>query len=247
MEVHAHTHSERKRFTHYLWEFLMLFLAVFCGFLAENMREHTVERNREKQFMQSMVEDLKADTASIATTNRFRVARLKMFDSLSKALIEKKYTETGSSVYYWGRSISRRTFFFSADGTMEQLKNSGGLRLIHSKAIVDKIMAYDVLYRTVLRQQDLEELQLGEYRQIAGKIFDAAVFQDMTLLKDTIAFERPDGNPKLKVDSPGLLNEISNKLNYWAVGSTFLLQMLEQLKQKAADLIELIQKQYNLK
>ena len=29
MEVHAHTHTERKQWTHYLWEFLMLFLAVW--------------------------------------------------------------------------------------------------------------------------------------------------------------------------------------------------------------------------
>ena len=42
MEVHAHTHTEKKKFTHYLWEFLMLFLAVFCGFLAENFREHKI-------------------------------------------------------------------------------------------------------------------------------------------------------------------------------------------------------------
>ena len=25
MEVHAHSHTERKKWTHYLWEFLMLF------------------------------------------------------------------------------------------------------------------------------------------------------------------------------------------------------------------------------
>ena len=30
MEVHAHTHTPRKKWTHYFWEFLMLFLAVFC-------------------------------------------------------------------------------------------------------------------------------------------------------------------------------------------------------------------------
>jgi hypothetical protein len=56
MEVHHHSHlasgethgSEPaihgvgKKFTHYIWEFLMLFLAVFCGFLAENIREHNV-------------------------------------------------------------------------------------------------------------------------------------------------------------------------------------------------------------
>jgi len=39
MEVHRHAHTDRKKWTHYLWEFLMLFLAVFCGFLAENQRE----------------------------------------------------------------------------------------------------------------------------------------------------------------------------------------------------------------
>jgi hypothetical protein len=44
MEVHAHTHTQRKKWSHYLWEFLMLFLAVFCGFLAENIREHGVEK-----------------------------------------------------------------------------------------------------------------------------------------------------------------------------------------------------------
>ena len=49
MEVHAHSHTDRKKFTHYLWEFLMLFLAVFCGFLAENYREHIIEHQREKQ------------------------------------------------------------------------------------------------------------------------------------------------------------------------------------------------------
>jgi hypothetical protein len=31
-------HTSRKKWTHYFWEFLMLFLAVFCGFLAENLR-----------------------------------------------------------------------------------------------------------------------------------------------------------------------------------------------------------------
>ena len=63
MEVHAHTHTARKKWTHYFWEFLMLFLAVFCGFLAEYQLEHKIERDRELQFMQTMAEDLKSDTA----------------------------------------------------------------------------------------------------------------------------------------------------------------------------------------
>ena len=61
MEVHIHTHTERKTFTHHLYEFLMLFLAVFCGFLAENQQEHMVEHQREKQYIRSLQEDLSRD------------------------------------------------------------------------------------------------------------------------------------------------------------------------------------------
>ena len=50
MEVHAHSHTPGKKWTHYFWEFLMLFLAVFCGFLAENQREHYVEHKRAKDY-----------------------------------------------------------------------------------------------------------------------------------------------------------------------------------------------------
>ena len=71
MEVHAHTHTpdpglrRGKKWTHYFWEFLMLFLAVFCGFLAENQREHYIEHLREKQYLRSLLENLSTDTATI--------------------------------------------------------------------------------------------------------------------------------------------------------------------------------------
>ncbi|MBK7243516.1 MAG: hypothetical protein IPH98_06595 [Saprospiraceae bacterium] len=53
MEVHHHTHNSaephhKKNWKLYLWEFFMLFMAVFCGFLAEIQVEHYVEHQREK-------------------------------------------------------------------------------------------------------------------------------------------------------------------------------------------------------
>jgi len=65
METHAHTHTPRKRWTHYLWEFLMLFLAIFCGFLAENQRERYVEHQREGQYISSLIRDLETDTVNV--------------------------------------------------------------------------------------------------------------------------------------------------------------------------------------
>ncbi|MEP6700571.1 MAG: hypothetical protein ABJA85_04625 [Bacteroidota bacterium] len=65
MEVHAHSHTARKKWTHYFWEFLMLFLAVFCGFLAEYQLEHVIAHQREKQYIQSLIADLKSDQQGI--------------------------------------------------------------------------------------------------------------------------------------------------------------------------------------
>src|SRR5580698_8932625 len=61
MEVHKHPHhvTHKKKWGEYLLEFIMLFLAVFLGFLAENIREHNAEKNSEKQYMVTMLEDLK--------------------------------------------------------------------------------------------------------------------------------------------------------------------------------------------
>ena len=56
MEVHHHAHTPRKKWTHYFWEFLMLFLAVTLGFFVENQREHYIEHQREKQFISSLIQ-----------------------------------------------------------------------------------------------------------------------------------------------------------------------------------------------
>jgi hypothetical protein len=48
MEVHhPHHPTHKKKWTEYLLEFLMLFLAVFLGFIAENIREHSVEKKEQ--------------------------------------------------------------------------------------------------------------------------------------------------------------------------------------------------------
>ena len=83
MEVHAHTHTPRKKWTHYFWEFLMLFLAVTLGFLVENQREHYIEHQREKQFVKSLFNDIKSDTANIAKIIIARFTKERMLDSLS--------------------------------------------------------------------------------------------------------------------------------------------------------------------
>ena len=73
MEVHAHTHTARKKWTHYFWEFLMLFLAVFCGFLAEYQLEHKIEKDRANELAKSFYEELKKDSVACANKVQNRI------------------------------------------------------------------------------------------------------------------------------------------------------------------------------
>jgi len=66
MEVHHHAHHEgKKNWKSYFWEFLMLFLAVFCGFLAEYKLEHVIEDQREVKNIRSLIQDLESDTSNL--------------------------------------------------------------------------------------------------------------------------------------------------------------------------------------
>ena len=111
MEVHHHAHTARKKWTHYFWEFLMLFLAVFCGFLAEYQLEHKIERDREKKFIQTFIEDLKIDTAAINKNLLFRKKKGAQIDSLIDLLSKQKIKGYENELYYLGRMLVRSTRF----------------------------------------------------------------------------------------------------------------------------------------
>src|SRR5687767_3496273 len=143
MEVHHHAHTARKKWTHYFWEFLMLFLAVFCGFLAENQREHYVEHQREKQFMKSLTEDLERDTLELQKA--IKVADIVAHYSDSVVVFLRSYKPTNGIsawfAYQVGKSGQIQTLI-NTDRTSSQLKNSGGMRLVRNKIVSNKILEY---------------------------------------------------------------------------------------------------------
>ena len=211
MEVHAHTHTARKNWTHYFWEFLMLFLAVFCGFLAEYKLEHTIEHQREEQYMRSMIEDLKADILMLEKNVALRKSRLMMADSLVDLLNSPQRNKYGNDIYYFARSSSPPVNIFPNDGTIQQLKSSGNLRLIRNNHITSNIMAYDQKMRNVLFEMGDEIEVRAEYRQLARKLFHTNVFFKM-IAEDAIS--RPVNNPQLYINDAGLINEFIGQVQY---------------------------------
>ncbi len=198
MEVHAHTHTSRKKWTHYFWEFLMLFLAVFCGFLAEYQLEHKIEKDREKQFIRSLAYDIKADTASLNKLINARTLRDLTLDSLSRFMNGPSPAEHTIDIHFYAITAGRTRVirFVPNDGTVQQLKNSGAFRLIRPREVADSIAKYDVNVRNLIRQQEVEETHIHDYRLAAAKMFNALYFEPM-LDADVNPTRLTTGNPPL--------------------------------------------------
>ena len=248
MEVHAHTHTARKKWTHYLWEFLMLFLAVFCGFLAEYQLEHKIEHNREKQYMQSMVEDLMNDTAEYNNKLWYIDTVLVPLLDTSMELIYHGDIASPAVVREMYRVIPRCSQFVDLnieDRTMSQLKNSGNLRLIRNKAVTDSLAVYwkvlNSLNNTVL--PGYEKVRT-EVKNISFGLFSFNYYERFNPYGSFISGISPMLLSADKQQFIKLANYISNLRTQ--VGGP-INGAINDAREKANSLIKLIKKEYHLK
>ena len=262
MEIHHQTHiptSREKKWKHYFWEFLMLFLAVFCGFLAENQREHYIENYREKQFMITMVEDLKSDTAQLIWLIGRRKQRIRELDTLFKLVASNSYLREGRKVYslyedpYW--DILR---FFPSDRTMQQLKTAGNLRLIRKRSVSDALIKYDVWIRNRKEYEPIQFELAGQMNQFIDKLLDPIVinhsvqeYRNKQLVADTVISLKefrvlPDNIIIAKLEEPdkrAILKYINQVIAH------YLQMMRDNISEKllAEETLKLIMKEYNIK
>lgn len=249
MEVHHHPHQNhphKKKWKEYFFEFFMLFLAVFCGFLAENFREHQIEHRREKIFMEAMVEDLKTDVASIIDMNNKSAEVISMADSLIHLIRKPDCDQYGNTIYYLARKITtiNRRFELN-DRTYEQMKSSGSLRLISDKMVSDSIMSYYAAQSVLKMQEEIQSTRSNSYFDYVGKVFDAAVFQEM-LQVYPYDYKAPNGNPALLTHDPAIINEYIGRLHYLGAISAGNSGQARIRIDQTNRLIELIQSKYHL-
>lgn len=246
MEVHHHSHTPRRKWTHYFWEFLMLFLAVFCGFLAEMKLEHTIEHQREKKFIRSLVSDLDADIQRLNNIIDQRNHRAVMLDSFVLLLNQPNAAASGRYLYYYNSFATRGAAFrfTPVDGTMQQLKNAGNLRLIRKASVSDSIIAYDVASRSyVWGNQDEEEI-MDTYRNIAEGVFDGQVL--MAMRDDNNNVSLPGYDPALRLTDDARFR-LNYRLHMLIAFNKTMRREARILFDKATGLNKLLRKEYHIK
>ena len=250
MEVHAHTHTVRKKWIHYLWEFLMLFLAVFCGFLAENQREHMVEHQRAKQYAILLYEDIKVDTGSVKyqlDVLNFVNPRIDTFINL----VQKYKPEElpGGTWYYYGRFPGRYFNITFQDATIQQLKSSGGLRYFGNSLVANAIALYDQACRNLeseINNQNLIYLEVVKWRNQLYNIFLTKEVMDLNIPYSKIDSFKKREMPLLSSGKEDFM-QFANISQHRLISNEFLYTTYENVFKKGKSLLTLLKKEYHLK
>jgi len=207
----------------------MLFLAVFCGFLAEYQLEHKIERERAKQYIRSFYADLITDTtefSNLITKFEASVKGLANRRECYEAL--KRNIKSDDCLTNLFAHSYRFADLIQADQTLLQLKNAGGLRLL-DKQDADSILLYDKMIRAYLKRETTG-FQERQYK-VRDAIYSLANYDRKGQINEN------KNIPALFSVNKELLNRYFNLLDEYYLIEIEYIDKLKELKQKAAGLI----------
>jgi hypothetical protein len=247
MEVHHHPRLEHKPkpWKEYLLEGMMIFVAVFMGFIAENVREHIANGEREKQYVASMMEDLKDDKIKLAvhikTVQQGKILLDSMIHILNDpALVDKRRSE----LYYFARLGPRQLSMTMNMRTYEQLKNSGNFRLISRMATSNAIMAYYEKAPFMHLIEDLYVEEFTNYKKFAASVFEPSIFIRQETEKGDIV--KSLDNPPLQKNAGAFIKQLTIYAIYMNGSRKQIIANDEDLLKSANELLSHLQKEYHL-
>lgn len=240
MEVHHHSHHPKK-WKEYITEFIMLFAAVTLGFFAENQREHLIEGNREKQYMQSLYEDLRKDTTILNNLIRYDTIQTAKLDTTNQLLIENRWDIDKIKLLYRLNLKTAGTIRYNlSERTSAQLKNAGGMRLVESQELSNKISEYWVKSENLKEYNTFVDELKFKAREMSYSIFDQKYNKDVT--KGIVS-----DNAQLMIKDNITLTEYSNRLNHINNSmKNVLLPSIERHYKRAVELLSILKKEYKI-
>ena len=220
----------------------MLFLAVFCGFLAEYQLEHTIEHQREKQYARQMLDDLRADSAFFTR----RIERMNnMFEKHSKfyQLMTGTIKPLDKDILNSCLPLLTTHNVYATTGTYNQMKASGSLRYIKDQTLTNELQKY---YEVLLpREIKNSEFQTNYYsRNIETFVLKHFRVQDQAYNGDSVKVTSPVILNRTTQTDQELLNIIDTYVNeYRFINERITLPAAAKIN----ELIVLLKKEYHLK
>lgn len=250
MEVHHHPdlHHKSKKWKEYLLEFLMIFLAVTLGFFAESLREHISEKRIEKEYIESFVADLKADIERFKVIIPIEENSINGLDTMLSTIAHSPFNDSSARMmYYLSRkyTMSIEPMSYSL-GTITQLRNSGGLRLISNKTASDSIIAYNKTVDDIMSVLNFAEHDfIIPSIRVGNKIFNSKYFlryNGETIVSLLSSSEKTE----LLTKDESVINEYTNLIYQVKQIRMNYLEQLKRHEQRAKTMTSFFKNEYHL-
>ncbi len=220
----------------------MLFLAVFAGFLAENQREHYVEHQRAKAYAFNLYNELKVDTARLVHLINFTNWVTTTMDTLCEE--SRVAGAPAAKLYFYSKITGSVDFFNTNCTTMEQLINSGNLRLMGSE-ISFSLSRYNKIIHDMEKEYALIYTEYQKINDLRLQIFDGYVLSSLSIRGNRDSIFQLD--LKLLNEDPKLMKLfigwIKLEAGYYRESSrAYLVPLLD----KAKELLSLLKEKYHL-
>ena len=262
MEVHHHSHHPKK-WKEYLTEFLMLFLAVSMGFIAENIREKYTENERSNELMESFILDVKENQKQLDSLvmNNKRISLY--YDSL---VFDIGFGKRQIDIIKLSESIDLKMYRFINKKTIfEQMKSSGALRYIQDKEILKSMLRYEEnadyaerrsmdnetdQYNDKFRATIDEILPLSFFKYISADEIKSVTKLD-SILNPKIYDNYKNYNSEIKKDIENTkftkeqLNKLAKAWYFRRERLSFGLRYQILLKEQGSELLKLIEHKYH--
>lgn len=246
MEVHHHPSIEKKNFKEFFLEFVMIFLAVTLGFIAENVRESITNHETEKNYIESLLNNLRDDTTQMNSTireNQKKQDGLQELLQLSRSDFSK--TENRMNLYnHCIHQVGYYALFKSNDATMNQLRNSG-LQFIKKDNVADSIAAYDVKLKIIYAAEDIYSKATTEALEAAQQLLDLAASEDTTYFSDDSSNFKNVMLP-LYEDNSSSLPRFFNKIDFESGATQNYIYNIQRVLPYTERLITYLKKEYDI-
>jgi hypothetical protein len=262
MEVHHHSHKPKK-WKEYITEFLMLFLAVSMGFIAENLREKHIEDERSEELMHAFVSDVKENQKQLDSLIMNNKRLSYYYDSM---VFDNGFGKRQIDIIKLSENIDLKMYRFINKKTIfEQMKSSGALRYIQDKEILKSMLRYeenaDYAER---RSMDNETDQYNDrFRATIDEILPLSFFKyiseddlkSVTKMDSLVNLGRYKNyktySAEIKKDLANIrftkeqINQLAKAWHFRRERLVFGLRYQIKLNQQGAELLAIIEQKYN--
>ena len=241
----------------YLFEFGLIFLAVFLGFFADNLREENSEKKQAYELARSFYEELKNDSVTARSKIDGRIRKERAIEYMIAFFRDSSLERSSKSLslnFLWATTVRTPVIFTPRTVILEHLKTSGSLRYFKNQRLQQLVGDLSVSIDYIHERQELEATVYKDYIEpimvnhmdfeFQHKLFSSGIFDRLA------TYEQSDEYIPFRLIQPERINRVAyiNALSYYHtnnIKSTRLIPFQEYVRVNS-ELLKELRIEFNL-